>query len=432
MPVDLNKVPAPLDDPSPPRAGRWLALLTLLLLSGVCLAQWHADSAIFDLPNRLWLLGMGLPLVIWCVLALARLLALIHDQSATDAWNLARDADMARKLRYGRRSLQVLAVSLRTALRDCDAVNGDAQTRALIGGIRAVSVQGDWHNSPEGARHSRLAPMSDELPDELSILLEAAGLDRLDPHLGRTLLSALQQTLADLANFLEEVPYRQPLELLLELDLGGSHSDPEQLWQALWSRSNIRQPVIRLEGHGLGAIDTWLDQRIGDEAMLLVVSARLTPHEVAGTGEAVAALLFGNRLTQTRLPPLAYLHRPQQVEVSSAEAWRDSARKALTWVPLDGALIRHVWLAGKVAAGVKLAPSMFEDLEVASAHKHDLDAALGDLACAAPWVAIAAAVDSLRVEQQPHFIFSTDNVASLRPWCSVVMPPLEDLGKTDE
>lgn len=433
MPVDLNRIPAPLDEPPAPRIGRWFALLVLLLLSGIGLTHWRAEANFLDLPDRLWLLGIGIPLGLWGALAFARLLVLIGDQATNDAWNQARDVDLARKLRYGRRSLQVLAVSLRTAFREVGAKHSDAQTQALLSGKRAIAVQADWKNCPEGARHSRLALVPDEKSsDAPSLALATAGLDHLDPTLGRTVLASLQQALNDLAKVLDELPYRQPLTLLLELDLGGSHPDSECLWQALWAASAIRQPVVRLEGQGLEAIDTWLDRCIADEAMLLVVSARLTPIEVAGSAEAVVVLLFGNRLTPSSLPPLAYLHRPQRASEPDAAAWLDAAVQALNWVPLPGASVSHAWLAGQTQGGVRLLPGALEALGGAATDRHDLDAALGNLGCATPWVALAAAVESQRCEQQPHLIFSTDGAASLRQWCAVVMPACASSGKADE
>jgi hypothetical protein len=75
-------------------------------------------------------------------------------------------------------------------------------------------------------------------------------------------------------------------------------------------KSNITLPVEYGEGSGLSVIDRWLNERIKDKAMLLIVGLQLKPAESDNTAEAGVALLLGNRLTQEALEPLALLHRP--------------------------------------------------------------------------------------------------------------------------
>ncbi len=74
------------------------------------------------------------------------------------------------------------------------------------------------------------------------------------------------------------------------------------LWQQAWQESGIGQPTTLLSGHGLTVIDHWLDHRIKDSAVLLVVAVQIAPEQPEMTGEAVVGLLLANRLTQKYLP----------------------------------------------------------------------------------------------------------------------------------
>jgi len=105
-------------------------------------------------------------------------------------------------------------------------------------------------------------------------------------------------------------------------------------------------PTVPVEGSGLAVLDQWLDQRIGDKASLLVVALQFAPQQAEGTAEAAVGLLFGNRLTQTVLPPIAYLHRPEQEREPNTDALLYAARQALEWAPLDAQSIQQTWRVG--------------------------------------------------------------------------------------
>ncbi|MEF9672781.1 hypothetical protein QNM99_12885 [Pseudomonas sp. PCH446] len=95
-------------------------------------------------------------------------------------------------------------------------------------------------------------------------------------------------------------------------------------------------------------MDQWLDQRITDQALLLVVALRFAPQQPEGTAEVAVGLLFGNRLTQTTLAPIAYLHRPEQERGPTTEALLYAARQSLDWVPLEAKSIEQVWRGGLI------------------------------------------------------------------------------------
>jgi len=367
------------------------------MVLGMGLTLWKGGESLGREPVRFWLLALGLPFLAWCVLAGIRLLAYLGTSSAADGWDRAREAELSQLLRRGRRSQQVLAVSLRTAF--------GSGAPGLFKGDSMLRARSSWQG--RSARHSRLV-VEEALP--------------LEKRLGDPLAAVLK----DLAVVLAKLPADRPLALVLET---GSAIEEQQLaeaWTEAWRLSGIQQTATRLGGAGLAVIDHWLDQRIDDQALLLVVAYQFAPEQVEGSAEAVVGLLFGNRLTQSTLMPIAYLHRPEAVDKAAKEPLSKALRQALDWVPLAASTIGGAWTAGSDAAGHSLITQAFDQSGLpvgASAGLHDLDAALGDAGCASPWLALAAATESIRAGGGPQFICSGDDSESVWAWCSVVMPP---------
>lgn len=405
MAVRIDRVPLPMAEPGSPRLWLWLLLLLVALLLGLGLTLWLGNGAFTEQPERFWLVALGCPLLLWCLLVVLRVLAYVGEAGVANGWNEAREADLTQKMRQGRRSQQVLAVSLHTAHRDPAASDGQAQLSALLGDDdSAFRAQSAWNGSSE--RHSRLLLLDNERADQL-------------------LCRMLSAVLADLAGTLAKLPTERPLALLLNVDSSVDESVLQKAWQQAWAASGISQPITLLEGSGLSVVDHWLDQRIRDQALLLVIALRVAPTEAEGSAEAAVGLLFGNRLTQTALEPLAYLHRPEPARTATVEEALRASRQALDWVPLPALSIGHAW---QTAMGVERASAITavrDDLQMSvkkGAGLHDLDDLLGNPGCAAPWVAIAAAVESIRHEAAAHFIFSGDNAPDAWLWCSAVTP----------
>lgn len=180
-----------------------------------------------------------------------------------------------------------------------------------------------------------------------------------------------------------------------------------------------------VEGYGLDAVDQWLDQRITDQALLLVVALRFAPQQPEGTAEVAVGLLFGNRLTQTTLAPIAYLHRPEQERGPTTEALLYAARQALDWVPLEAKSIEQVWRGGIDPQREVAIASVLVDAAMPfkpNQGLHNLDALLGHPGEASPWLAIAAATQNLQRGTGPQFIFNGGSYAEVGLWSTVLTP----------
>ena len=402
MPIRLDKIPTPALRPERPRAWLWLSLLVLFLLLGVGGALLFSDEPSLQRPVEFWRLAIGVPFLGWCLLGFGRFLLHVGEHSVADGWDEAREEGMILNIRQGRRSQQVLAASLYTALR----VPGEPPTQQLdrlLSGVTSLIAQPSRQGGTT-SRHSRLSSDTD-----------------VDPK--RTLLRILKPMLADLVPILAHLPDDQPLALLLEVDTGLPEEQWRRVWQRAWRESGIRQSSTSVEGGGLAALDQWLDHRIRDQALLLVVALQFAPQQPEGTTEVAVGLLFGNRLTQTTLPPIAYLHRPEQERKPTADDLLYATRQALDWVPLDAQSIEQVWRVGIDSQREAAIAGVLADVPMGGSKPGvcNLDALLGFPGCASPWLAIAAAAQTVQRGTGPHFIFS-DSVAADSLWGTVLMP----------
>jgi hypothetical protein len=246
-----------------------------------------------------------------------------------------------------------------------------------------------------------------------------------DADLKRILLRILAPVLTDLAATLARLPDDTPLALLLEIDSGLSDYQWRQVWQKAWRGSGIRQPTLPVEGSGLAALDQWLDQRIDDQALLMVVAVRFAPEQPEGTAEVAVGLLFGNRLTQTTLAPIAYLHRPEEKRKSTSDDLLYATRQALDWVPLDAQSIKQVWRVGIDVQREAAIATVLTEMPVAVTHKQgicNLDALLGQPGKASPWLAIAAATQMIESGAGAQFIFSGGGAGTDSLWGTVLTP----------
>ncbi|WP_433736005.1 hypothetical protein [Pseudomonas putida] len=400
MPIRLDKIPPPAQRPQRPRFLLWLGLLLLFCLLGTGATLLFGDETLPQRPADFWRLALIIPILSWCALGLVRVFLYAGQQGAADGWDEAREEDLIRNIRQGRRSQQVLGVSLQTAVQEL-VDEPQMQLDALLSGTRALKSQTSRQDGTV-LRHSCLSQDADENPEAI-------------------LLSVLAQTLADLAPTLAQLPDDQPLALLLDVDTGLPQKQWRRVWRQAWRESGIRQPISSVDGSGLAAFDYWLDQRIRDQAMLLVVAVQFAPTQPEGTAEAAVGLLFGNRLTQTTLPPIAYLHRPEQERKPTTEDLLYATRQALDWVPLESRAVEQVWRVGIDARRAVAIASVLSEISVSVKKPGlcNLDAALGHPGCASPWLAVVAGTQAIQRGTGPQFIFS-GGAAGL--WGTVLMP----------
>ncbi|WP_223515934.1 hypothetical protein [Pseudomonas sp. GL-R-26] len=403
MPVRLDKVPPLALRPAQPGFLRWFGLLLLCLLVGVGGGVVFGDDPLPQWPVDFWELAVGIPIFGWCVLSFLRMAVYFGQQGAAEGWDAAREEDLIRKIRQGRRSQQLLSVSLHTAFRNPDD-QSDEQLNKLGSGIQSLKAQ-PTRLGEAPLRHSRLYCGTDESSNDL-------------------LLRVMTQVLSDLAQTLAQVPGDRPLALLLEIESSFSEDFLCRVWQQAWAESGIRQITVPVEGCGLAAVDRWLDQRINDQAMLMVVALQLAPEQTEGTAEVAVGLLLGNRLMQSILAPIAYLHRPEQERKPTDADLLCATRQALDWVPLQAQAVKRVWLTGidpqrhAAIATVLMDVPMPVQLPKALCN---LDALLGQPGKASPWLAIAAAAQTIERGAGPQFIFSGGTAAD-GLWSTVLMP----------
>ncbi|QXH63914.1 hypothetical protein [Pseudomonas azerbaijanorientalis] len=396
MPVRLDKVPALAARPARPRIWLWLGLLLLCLLLGVGGSLLFADQPLRQQTVDFWNWALGFPFLVWCALAFSRMLLHVGGQSAADGWDEAREEDMIRRIRQGRRSQQVLAANLYTSLQD-PAAEPVSPLNALLSGTESAQAQ---------SSHSRSFDDSDEDPEAV-------------------LLTVLTQGLADLAPILNQLPDDKPLALLLEVDCSLPPAQWRPAWHQAWRNSGIRQSTTPVEGSGLAAVDHWLDQRINDQALLLIMALQFTPQAPEGTAEVAVGLLLGNRLTQSTLAPIAYLHRPEQEREPTDADLLYATRQALDWVPLQAQAVERVWRAGIDAQRYAAINTVLAEVPLlinSSEGVCNLDALPGHPGVASPWLAIAAATQTIQRGAGPQFIFSGGGAATAGLWSTVLMP----------
>lgn len=396
MPVGLDRVRAPARRPERPRMLLWLGVLGLFLAVGMGATVLFATQALREQPLVFWRVALGVPLLGWAILGFGRVVLYAGQHSAADGWDEAREIDLIRKIRRGRRSLQVLGVSLSPALHD--------PQQPALGKAPGLTAQADTPDESP-VRHTRLPAGADEAPEEV-------------------LLRALTQVLTDLGQPLAQLPQEQPLALLLEVDSGLSEGLLRRVWQQAWRACGIRQSVLAVEGCGLAAVDQWLDWRIGDQALLLVVAVQFAVQPREGSAEAVVGVLLGNRLTQTTLPAIASLHRPEQERTLADAELLQAARRSLDWVPLDGAEIEQVWRVGVDAQRTAALTGVMLEAPIPAGSPQgvsDLDALLGHSGKASPWLAISTAAQTIERGAGAQFIFSGSNDAA-GLWCTVLTP----------
>lgn len=105
------------------------------------------------------------------------------------------------------------------------------------------------------------------------------------------------------SELIADLPVRQfpdNASLVVILDVSSSLPFPavRNIWQEARQESGITCVLEYTDSNGPGVVNHWLDHRIKDDAMLLIVGLQIDPVVSNNTAEAAVALLLGNRLTQ--------------------------------------------------------------------------------------------------------------------------------------
>lgn len=403
MPVELDRLPSMATYPEAPRLWLWLGLLTLWLLIGLGVAAWLGEPAWYVEPIPLQSFALVSAVLAWCVMLFVRGALYLREYNVAHGWNEAREDHRCSLIRRGGRAFQVLATSAHTALRTPQKPCAFAQLNALLGNGQAIQSQA-FRNSLEIGRHSQLP-------------IPANGAEALQ--------TAFAQVLADLSLALQALPRTTPLALLLEVD---SICLPEEIqiaWEQAWQHAGFPQPLTAVQSSGLAAVDDWLDQRIREQTLLLVVAVQLAPLQPQETGEVAAGLLLGNRLTQKLLQPLAYLHRPEHTRGMAAAPLLKVTRQALAWGPVPASEVDNVWLAGTNSIQRTSVDMVLNELAIAvkpGAGLSSLDAALGHPGRAGAWLAIALATQSIVSGCRAQLVISSLGAGKAGLWNTLVAP----------
>jgi len=404
MPVRFDNMALEAEPPQAPLLWRWLLILVLMLVSGLAAAFLYSTEPLQEQGMRFWGLFCGLPLLCWSMLVSGRVLLHIGQRNVADGWNQARAEDLQRRRSLGRRSLQLLASSGHSPLREQGVGTAPMQMQRLPDEGRLIRSQ-PCRLQQRPVRHSQL---SGDSPDPELLLLER-----------------LTCVLAELAEALGKLPADTPLAFLFETESGLPEGTLRKVWREAWRRSGIRQSMQPLQGSGLAAVDLWLDQRLDDRALLLVLAFQFAPKHPINTAEAVVGVLLGNHQTQVTLSPVAVLHRPQQSSEVTTEALTVAAGRALDWAKLGSESIEGLWQVGIASSTRATLSASLDELcmpDAAVGRLRDLDSALGHPGPASPWLAISLAAQAIRQGGGAQFIFTGSGPEDNGLW-SVALTP---------
>lgn len=411
MPVNLKLIPAPAIKPRPPIWWVWLLLLVFMLLGGM------ADAILSNLSRteinsqEFWTSALGLPSLLWLILAALRVAWYKGQLGTARSRDKERDRLLHREIQRGQRYLNVFGISLHSALREPEDTDGAKQWEALRGKVKALKTQPSW-KSHEGIRHSRLALADGE-------------------DTGQMLGRGLKKTLEELSIVLSSLPLDTPVSLLLESNSSLPESQLEEIWQKSWDASQIRQSAIRLVERGLSVVDKWLDDLRNAHSLLMIIALQVRPEHPKGSAENIVGLLLGGNQVSQDLKPLARLHRPEMMHHTEADDFQYALKQSMEWVPIAAGEVKSGFLVGvnpawhmAIATGLQAIQSPInvgQDI-------HDLGKTLGYPGPAAPWVAIACAVEACH-RSDSQLIVSGNNHDNVPLWVTMVTPAEKQQGQ---
>ncbi|MCP1440217.1 hypothetical protein J3D56_003653 [Erwinia persicina] len=393
MPYSLKHLPECYLRPVPPKASRWFAVLVAMLVISVILMRIfvrYIDNSHF------WMFAIGTPFVVWIVTFGFRMWIWSLQDSKANGFDQRREQWILSETRRARRALQVLNTTFITAHQE------DEQRYVAVDMLNNNSIiisQPDW----KGEKSMRLSRITAEPEDTPGLVIS-----RL-----------FSELIADLP--VHQFPENASLVVILDISSSLSFPAVRDIWQEVWQESGLTCAVEYVDSNGLEVVNHWLEHRIKDKAMLLIVGLQIDPVVSNNTAEAAVALLLGNRLTQEALEPLALLHRP---DPAPSGELREGMNMAAWNVPLKENIVKNLWLAGltgKQRAEVIECQNAHPAQSVEDEAVISLDISMGHAGAAAPWLAIAAATEIARQTQSPQMIICGDTTQNVL-WSTLITP----------
>lgn len=393
MSYSLKHLPEYYPRPEPIKTAGWLMSLSIMLALSIILMRIfgrYIDN------HHFWLFSLSIPTAIWISAFAFRLgIWMLRDIKA-NGFDRRREQWILRETCRARRALQVLEASFITG----HSASSRVEIAISMQDNDSIIVSQVDRNGKESTRMSRVASSPQDTPKYL-------------------ITGIFSGLIANLP--FKQFPDKTSLAVVFDISTSLSIEDIRHYWDVAMKKNSITVPVEYVEGSGLSVIDDWLNARIKDKAMLLIVGLQFNPPDSDNTAEAGVALLLGNRLTQEALEPVALLHRPDPAPPGGLE---EGMRMAAYNVPLKENIVKHLWLAGltkEQRAEVVESQNKYPAQSVEDDAVANLDVSMGHAGAAAPWLAIAAATEIARQTQLPQMIISGDTTQAVL-WSTLVTP----------
>ncbi|PRD12357.1 hypothetical protein [Pantoea coffeiphila] len=393
MLYSLKHLPECYPRPVTPKKTRWIAVLVAMLAISVIFMRIfgrYIDN------NHFWLVAIGTPVVVWIVSFTIRMWIWSLQDSKANGFDRRREQWILSETRRARRALQVLNTTFITAHQGNEQVSVAFE---MFNNHSIIISQLDWKGE-ESSRLSRILTEPEDTP-------------------GLVISRLFSELIADLPVH----QFHESVSLVVVLDVSSSLLFPavRNIWHEAWQESGITCALEYADSNGAGLVNHWLDHRIKDDSMLLIVGLQIDPVVSNNTAEAAVALLFGNRLTQETLEPLALLHRPDAAPTGEL---REGMNMAAYNVPLKENIVKNLWLAG-LTGGQRAEVIGCQNAHPAQSVEDEaiisLDTSMGHAGAAAPWLAIAAATEIARQTQSPQMIICGDTTQNVL-WSTLITP----------
>lgn len=258
MPYTLKHLPERYPRPKPLKFFRWLVALVVMLSVSIIIMRIfgrYVENLYF------WRLALGFPVALWSVLLSSRLLVWSLQDSKANAFDKQREQWILRETRKARRALQVLSATFITG----HSSVAQKDTAIAMQNNDSIIVSQVGRDGNESARMSQI---SSSPQDSMEFVI----------------MNIFSQMIADIP--FTQIPDKCPLVVVFDVTTSLPLENIRHYWDEAWQKNNITFPVEHVEGRGLSVIDRWLNERIKDKAMLLIVGLQIDPVVTNNTAEA--------------------------------------------------------------------------------------------------------------------------------------------------